>query len=179
LSIESIGLKDVKEIYCGKDHNFAVKLNGKVLAWGYNESGQLGIGSDSTQFIPVEVRGLRGHRPISIRGGENFSLALTADRTVLAWGTNTYGQLGFGDTRERWTPEQIPSLCDVRSVDCGGNFSFAILADNKVLSWGMGMCYVLGHGDEADVLEPRTVEWFNDKSVRQLAAGAQHAVALL
>mmetsp|Transcript_23882 Transcript_23882/g.42273 ORF Transcript_23882/g.42273 Transcript_23882/m.42273 type:complete len:368 (+) Transcript_23882:2665-3768(+) len=179
LTIESTGLKDVKEIFCGKDHNFAIKHNGKVLAWGLNESGQLGIGSDQTQFSPVEVRGLRGHKLSLIRGGEGFSLALTADKTLLAWGTNNYGQLGFGDSRERWIPEQVPSLSNVMSIECGGNYSFAILEDSRVFSWGMGMNYVLCNGDEEDILEPRLVEWFTNKSLRQLAPGAQHAIALL
>lgn len=178
LAIESTGLKDVKEVFCGKDHNFAIKSNGKVLAWGLNESGQLGIGSDQTQFAPVEVRGLRGHRLTLIRGGENFSLALTADKTVLGWGTNNYGQLGFGDTRERWVPEQLPSLSGVMSLESGGNYSFAILEDSRVFSWGMGMNYVLGHKDEEDLLEPRQVPWFAGKTVRQLALGAQHAIVL-
>ena len=41
--------------------------------------------------------------------GEYYTLALKADSSLFAWGDNTYGQLGFGDTNSRNVPTQIPS----------------------------------------------------------------------
>lgn len=40
---------DITSISTGLDHNIAIGADGKVYTWGYNEHGQLGIGTDDDQ----------------------------------------------------------------------------------------------------------------------------------
>jgi alpha-tubulin suppressor-like RCC1 family protein len=55
---------NVKQIFCGHDHNVALcgkfislifEENGKIYVWGYNEYGQLGIGNLENQNTPKEL----------------------------------------------------------------------------------------------------------------------------
>jgi alpha-tubulin suppressor-like RCC1 family protein len=44
----------------GKGFTCAIEAGGKVKCWGYNNFGQLGIGSNEQQSSPVAVPGRRG-----------------------------------------------------------------------------------------------------------------------
>ncbi|HAV43566.1 TPA: hypothetical protein DCX15_06090, partial [bacterium] len=44
----------------------------------------------------------------SVSGGGSHTLAIKKDGTLWAWGHNEEGQLGLGDTRDRYTPTRVP-----------------------------------------------------------------------
>ncbi|HUP71098.1 MAG TPA: hypothetical protein VM142_14990, partial [Acidimicrobiales bacterium] len=75
---------------------------GGPRAWGSNNFGQLGLGNDAanssrvTNPVPLPVPGLLASNLISIAGGTSHSLAVKADNTAWAWGSNSGGQLGDG-----------------------------------------------------------------------------------
>lgn len=56
-------------------NDLALRRNGTVMAWGGNEDGQLGDGTTSSSYTPVEVSGLSGVSSISAGGHD--SLAVT------------------------------------------------------------------------------------------------------
>ena len=50
-----------------------------VMSWGYNDSGQLGLGTTSApQLVPVEVPSLRGRRVLALAGqaADSFTVAI-------------------------------------------------------------------------------------------------------
>ena len=55
-----VGLADVVAISCGfgLGHSLALRRDGSVWAWGRNDAGQLGDGSNTTRLAPVVVQGL-------------------------------------------------------------------------------------------------------------------------
>ena len=59
------GLIRVKAIAAGNLHSMALKEDGTVWAWGWNESGQLGDGTTENRPAPVQVKGLRGAKAIT------------------------------------------------------------------------------------------------------------------
>ncbi len=72
---------------------------GRVIAFGFNSHGQLGVGDLAPRVAPVFV----GHRQpdedeedrvVRIAAGAYHSVALTASGRVLTWGYNGKGQLG-------------------------------------------------------------------------------------
>ena len=65
-------------ISAGVDHALALRSDGKVLAWGANQYGQINVPADLTNAV-------------SIAAGLQYSLVLTSDAKVIGWGTNTYG----------------------------------------------------------------------------------------
>ena len=95
----------VKAISAGDSHTVALKNDGTVLAWGLNSSGQLGDGTTTDSYTPVQVSGLTDG--IAISAGDLHTVALKNDGTVWAWGLNHSGQLGDGTTIGRNTPVQV------------------------------------------------------------------------
>ena len=47
-------------IALGSSHTCAIATGGGVKCWGRNEFGQLGIGSTTDQYSPVDVAGAEG-----------------------------------------------------------------------------------------------------------------------
>ena len=111
----------------GVYHSLAVKSDGTVWAWGYNDHGQLGDGTRANRSTPVRVSDLSG--AVSVAGGEGHSLAVKSDGTASAWGQNNYGQLGDGTKTDRSTPVRVSDLSGVVSVAGGHWHSLALAAD--------------------------------------------------
>src|SRR5205823_646607 len=74
----------------------ALAAHGTAWAWGANGDGELGDGTTTTETTPVRVSMPAGVRFASVSAGFAHSLALAADGTVWAWGSNNHGQLGDG-----------------------------------------------------------------------------------
>ena len=77
----------------------ALKADGTVLTWGFNSSGQLGLGvqtaDQNDRSTPVVVSGLdSGSGVIAIAAGGEHSMALKSDDSVAAWGDNTNRRVG-------------------------------------------------------------------------------------
>ena len=94
--------------------SYAVAANGSVWAWGDNTYGQLGDGTTTTSYSPVQVHGLTGI--VNVASGPDYALALRQDGTVWAWGSNGDGNLGDGTTTSHLTPEQVPGLTGIAQV---------------------------------------------------------------
>jgi hypothetical protein len=87
-------LAHAQNVAAGSLHTVAAKPDGTVWAWGYNGYGNVGDGTTTTRYSPVQVSTLSGVRMVA--AGAHHSLALKNDGTVWAWGNNTSGQLGDG-----------------------------------------------------------------------------------
>ncbi|KAL2069881.1 hypothetical protein VTL71DRAFT_14560 [Oculimacula yallundae] len=64
---------------------------------GFGPGGRLGTGDEITRFsyVPIEEGALAGKKVNKVALGQNHSLAVTSDGSLMSWGTNTYGQLGY------------------------------------------------------------------------------------
>ena len=71
----------------GMYHNLALASDGKVWAWGWNYSGQLGDGSTSIRKTVGLVKNLG--EVTAIACGWDHNLALTPGGAVWVWGNNT------------------------------------------------------------------------------------------
>ncbi len=101
--------------------------DGSVWSWGNDTAGQLGnapAGSPVTR--PVNTIAA-GSRITQLSAGWGHMLALRSDGTVLAWGSNTGGQLGIGTTAPVTGPVQVTGLTAASQVSAGGRaFSLAV-----------------------------------------------------
>ncbi|MCK9901458.1 RCC1 repeat- and reductase domain-containing protein, partial [Frankia sp. Cpl3] len=97
---ELTGLDDARAIAGGNESAYALHSDGTVWAWGLNDAGQLGNGTQTNSTVPVQVAGLTGIRAIAAStsplGTAGVGYALRRDGTVWAWGLNDAGQLGNG-----------------------------------------------------------------------------------
>ena len=71
--------------------SYAVLAKGKLLGWGQNSSGQLGVGDTSARVAPAAC--LVGD-VLAVGPGAVGALALDAKGALFAWGSNGSGQLG-------------------------------------------------------------------------------------
>jgi alpha-tubulin suppressor-like RCC1 family protein len=103
----------------------AVKTDGTLWAWGFNSDGELGIGMTSAAInSPVQVGTLTNWK--SVACGYYHTTALKTDGTLWAWGKNTSGQLGTGDTLNYSSPVQVGLQTSWKSVVNAGSFSLAL-----------------------------------------------------
>lgn len=158
----------------GYGHSVAVKSDGTVWAWGYNESGQLGVTGVAESPIPLKVGSLSGMTAVA--SGETHNVALKSDGTVWTWGGNLYGELGNGGTTPSATPAQVQGLSGIVAVAAGPNHSVALKSDGTVWSWGSNGSWQLGNGTVTDSSVP--VQASGLSGVTAIATGARHTLAL-
>ncbi|MBF0370569.1 MAG: RCC1 repeat- and reductase domain-containing protein [Magnetococcales bacterium] len=126
-------------------HTLALKSNGTVWSWGYNNYGQLGDGTTRNHFNPAEVPALSD--VVAIGAAYNASYAVKSDGTVWAWGNNALGQLGNGTVTSFSTdPLQIPGLEEVVAITGGNSFAVALQRDGGLMAWGSRSSGRLGDG---------------------------------
>ncbi len=129
------GLSGITAIGAGNYHGLAVKSDGTVWAWGYNEGGALGDGSLVNQYAPVQAVGVAG--AVQVAGGASHSLALLSDSRVWAWGRNDYGQLGDNTVTRRTTPRLVPNFDRVTFLSAYGDSSMALGPGGTLWTWGL------------------------------------------
>ena len=86
----------ITNIAGGVDDSLALASNGTVWAWGGNEQGDLGNGTNTPSYSPVQVSMPSEVTITNIAGEYDHSLALASNGTVWAWGDNMFGELGNG-----------------------------------------------------------------------------------
>ena len=147
-------------------NGFAVarRTDGTVWAQGANWSGQLGNGTNTLSSVPVEVCAPGQVAPcsqflsgvVSVSGGSSQSVAAKSDGTVWAWGSNSSGQLGTGDTTSHSVPVQVIGLTGVTATQVltGYQSSFALASDGTVWAWGYNADGELGNGTNTNSTTP-------------------------
>jgi alpha-tubulin suppressor-like RCC1 family protein len=147
-----------------------------MLAWGSNNSGQLGDGTTTDHTAPISVPGVAGVSAIAAGGGH--VLALLANGTVRAWGDNGTGELGDGGTSSpRVFPRSLaPGAETAIMIDAGGVHSVALLSDGTVRAWGRNNHGQLGDGTTVD--RSRPVHMLGLTGITTVAAGSGDSLAL-
>ena len=93
---------DVKQVACVGDHTFIIKNDNSLWACGFNGSGQLGIGSETSSVTTfTQVTTNINNDVEQIACGLDHTVLLKNDGSIWACGDNTSGQLGFGDSDDR------------------------------------------------------------------------------
>jgi len=128
---------------------------------------------------------------VAIAGGGLHSLALRADGTVWAWGSNRNGQIGSGTSCASTdracastTPVQVPGLRHVVAIAGGGEHSLALTAAGTVWAWGANGSGQLGRAPSTTTAcsvgvctpVPARVEGLS--RVVAIAGGDDHSLAL-
>ena len=114
------GLSGVSAISAGRTHALALLGNGSVEAWGNDAEGELGNGLIEPQAnAPVTVEGLTG--VLEISAGDQDSVALESSGGLVAWGSNTAGNLGVGTVGGTSdVPLAVHNIAGAAGVSAGG-----------------------------------------------------------
>ncbi len=165
-------------VAAGLYHFLALRADGRVLAWGQGDSGQIGDGSKQTRTAPVPVPGLAD--VVQVAGGEGFSLAVTRAGRLYAWGSNSNGQFGTGATPAESVSPYDTGITDVAEVAAGQGFTLVLKRDGRVYAMGDNTYGKLGCGSGTGSKVPCAVS-FPPGASRAVAVktGVYHSVALL
>ena len=92
-----------------------------------------------------------------MQAGRNFTIALKADNTLWAFGSNTYGQLGSGNTTSSINALQIGTDSDWSKIAVADYSVLAIKTNGTLWAWGRNESGQLGIGNIIDVSVPTQV----------------------
>nr|XP_027193650.1 uncharacterized protein LOC113788388 [Dermatophagoides pteronyssinus] len=130
---------------------------------------------------------------IDIAAGTHHCLALSKSGRLYAWGSNSYGQLGLGDTKNRISPVVVEHLNHVKVthiscgdqhsacidtdrnlvknlpetiklISCGTNHVLAVDEDDNVYSWGNSDDGKLGFVESVNAYTPKKLPFFLPKN---------------
>jgi alpha-tubulin suppressor-like RCC1 family protein len=143
--------------------------NPSLLAWGYNNYGQLGNGTTINTNRPIVVAG----NVVAGAAGNEHSLFVTADGTLWAMGDNYYGQLGNGSNSPvNPNPTPISVASNVVAVAAGLFHSLFVKADGTLWTMGLNANGQLGNGTTISTNLPVCVA----SNVVMAAAGYDHSL---
>ena len=168
----------ITAISAGCYHSLALTSAGRVLAWGYNASGQLGNGSTTSRDTPVTIATSPGGPPVgkvtALSAGCNHSLALTSRGVVLAWGFGGDGQLGDGSMADRHTAVRVklPAGTKATAISAGCLQGLALTSAARVLAWGENSVGQLGDGTTTNRDHPVAVKLAARLKAIAIAAGS-------
>ena len=193
----------IKQLSTGNGHTCGLTGDGKVKCWGYNYTGELGLGDSQIRGDGNKAMGddlpfvqMNG-TATQVATGYYVSCALLSTGAVKCWGDNTYGELGLGDSAARgYTTGQMGSnlpaidLGQQRSalaISAGAFHVCALLDTHQIKCWGDNRSGNLGLGDThkrgtsgaqmGDGLP--VVDLGSGRTAQRLAAGQAHTCALL
>jgi alpha-tubulin suppressor-like RCC1 family protein len=147
--VYTVGTTDIGQVVA-LEAGMGLREDGSLWRWGFNTSGQLGVGHDVNSGVAMQTLNVR--RPTAFAAGSQHALALREDGTVWAWGRELNGRLGNGiaTNTHRSVPLPVHDLNDIVSIAVGGAFSLALQEDGTVWSWGWNANGELGVGDTID-----------------------------
>lgn len=183
---------DWTNVATGGGHSLAIR-DGRLFAWGRNEFGQLGLGTNVDASVPMQATAYTDW--IAVAAGEDHSLAIRRNGTLWTWGRNTHGQLGLGTRIMATTPTRVlPTVVvveppvplsakatgistPVRWIAVAGGFdhSLALKSDGSLWAFGLNSMGQLGTGT-VTTLRPERVGMGN--SWASIAAGHEHSFAI-
>jgi alpha-tubulin suppressor-like RCC1 family protein len=123
-------------VSAGEQHTLALKTDGSLWAWGSNEHGQLGNGTNTNRNSPVRIGTDMDWAYVSASRGGTYTVALKTDGSLWAWGLNDRSQLGDGSNTNRNVPVRIGADTDWVSVAAGFQHTVAIKTDGSLWAWG-------------------------------------------
>jgi len=150
---EHLEAKGGIELRCGGYHTAVLVENReKLLTFGQNCFGQLGLGHLEDRFSPEEVKfpdGVTGPIKMLACGG-GHTVVVTESRRVLAFGRNNRGQLGVGDMEHKDAPATVGELCDknIVQVECGSKHTMVLTRSDET---GEPMLYAIGRNTEGQL----------------------------
>jgi alpha-tubulin suppressor-like RCC1 family protein len=183
-------MEDAVDVAPGWAHTCAITAAGGVKCWGWNESGQLGDGTNLDSVVPLSITGLRSSRlppptggspgkAQAVAAGAAHACALTPSGGVKCWGKNDHGQLGNGTTESSLVPVSVVGLTQgVVAVTAGMSHTCALTSAGGVKCWGQNMYGALGDGSIGDRTEPVDVVGLGG-GVFAVSAGGAFTCALL
>ena len=129
------------------DFTICKSANNDVYAFGYNDSGQLGIGNKQNQNRPVKCEYWPGDI-VDIKCGFSHSIILTSTQEVFSCG-NAEGKLRRV-SGESCIPKKNSILSEIIRIECGFLYVMCIGINNALFVFGDNQYGQLAVGDKVN-----------------------------
>ncbi|MEI6714267.1 MAG: MBG domain-containing protein [Verrucomicrobiota bacterium] len=167
---EAYAVNDWASVSAGIHHTAAIKRDGSLWTWGWNNANALGHSSSGQiDATPQQVGSDLTWE--SVACGESFTVALKRDGTMWAWGQTPWGQQGMTqvESSKRWrrvsvgryhvlalardgglyerangSSRQVGFDVDWDQIAAGNGRSFALKTDGTMWAWGDNNTGTLG-----------------------------------
>jgi len=170
--------EDWEQVAAGLLHTLAINSDGELFAWGNNDSGQLGDGTNVPKESPIQI-GTETDWDV-IACGQLHSVGIRSGN-LYAWGFNTEGQLGQpGSTANENSPVQMGALSDWVTV-AASQFTIAINSTGQLFGCGLNTNSEIGLNNTnfIDVLTlVKNPDMGGATSWVSIACGKKHWIAL-
>jgi len=117
-----------------------------AYSWGCNNTGPIGDGTVVNRSSPVSViSGFTNWSQVS--AGQNRTLAVRANGTLWAWGSNYTGELGDNSSTSKSSPVSVVGgFTDWVCTSSGGCISAGVRSNGTLWTWGCNTQGSLGNG---------------------------------
>jgi len=152
----SVGETNWKQVSVGYRYMAAVKTDGTLWTWGFNNVGQLGTNNTTTRSTPVTTF-IGGTNWKQVSAGYYSCSAIKTDGTLWTWGLNDNGQLGTNNTTTRSTPvTTFAGGTNWKQVSTEIRTMAAIKTDGTLWTWGDNDAGQLGTNNTTNRSTPVT-----------------------
>jgi len=193
--IKTLANTSIVDVSLGSTHMLFCSSDGTVHSSGYNQYGQLGLGSKDPHSGISTVSALELKSIKRVSAGLGHSVALDENGLLYSWGNGEFGQLGLdrsvrrggsackdADLRDHTIPRPVKELTHVviTQIACGDNHTLALSDLGTVYSWGdsstgaTGLSPLLGEA----ISIPTILEDLYAVPVCSIKAGSSHSLAL-
>uniref|UniRef100_A0AAX7TQK7 X-linked retinitis pigmentosa GTPase regulator n=1 Tax=Astatotilapia calliptera TaxID=8154 RepID=A0AAX7TQK7_ASTCA len=149
-----------KKTSCGGEHSAVITENGRLLMFGGNTWGQLGLRIKPSARKPTSVKALKSEKVKLAACGRDHTIVCTFHGSVYSAGSNQDGQLGLGHCDKSTCFHLLRPFCDwapIKMLSAGCNTSAALTEDGRLFMWGDNSVGQISFGDEGFAAEPREV----------------------
>ncbi len=179
----------VTKVVAGGSASFALTSEGKVYAWGSNQSCMLANSElDASDILetPTEIASLSSVRAADLFAGEATVGIIASDGSVWLWGENSKQQAGVsGSSEDIATPTQksFSSTYIASSIAFGSLHTAFLLSDSSIVSFGLNKYGQFGTGQKASSdnntsYKSNLATLPTGLAVASIAAGSNHAALL-
>ena len=162
-------ISNIAIIEAGGNQSFAITAEGKLYAWGANNSGQLGDGTTINRNVPVSVN--TTETIVKVSAGNSHSLFLTNEGKLYGMGRNYSGELAQLTTNSFIDPIIVTNRIVIEMV-AGSSRSIVSVNDGSSFGMGSNSDGALGDGTSISSRQPSQLKWiFNGALSGQIFEG--------
>ena len=167
-----------KQVACGSVHIAAIKTDGTLWTWGFNDFGALGDNTSGTTRCTPVTTFAGGTNWKQVACGNAHTAAIKTDGTLWTCGRNDFGALGDNTTTNRSTPvTTFVGGTNWKQVACGYYHTAAIKTDGTLWTWGFNSYGQIGNNTTTQRSIPVTT-FAGGTNWKQVACGGFHTAAI-
>ncbi|KAJ6230136.1 hypothetical protein M0813_07125 [Anaeramoeba flamelloides] len=148
--------ENVANVFGGQsNHTLMMKTDGKLYGFGFNYSGELGLGHKNNALTPTQIKlGFPVEDISKIRLSYQLTSILTNDRKLYVTGSTQITGFGSDLTEFKQYPQFKNNNIAIKDIDCGRDLFAILTQDNEI--WVQGIFNGLDYEDSSVIRKIQT-----------------------